>query len=46
MTASVGAVTEMVQEYGSLSTTAAFHHLGSPRLEIGNVAWVLLVAEG
>ena len=46
MTASEGVVTEMVQDWASLSSTSALHHFWSPRLEIGNVAWVMLALEG
>lgn len=46
MTASAGVVTEMVQDWSSLSLTLALHDFASPRLEIENVAWVLLSWEG
>ena len=46
MIASVGVVTEMFQEWASLSSTTALHHFRSPILEIGNVAWVFLALEG
>jgi hypothetical protein len=46
MTASAGEVTEMVQNWSSLSLTTALHCFWSPREEMGNVAWVLSVWEG
>lgn len=46
MTAFEGVVTEMVQDWVSLSSTIALHHFWSLRLEIGNVAWVPLALEG
>jgi hypothetical protein len=46
MTASTGVVTETVQCWASLSSTAALHPFWSPREEIGKMAWVLLILEG
>lgn len=46
MTASTGVVTEMVQFWALLSSTAALHPFRSPKEEIGNMAWVLLALEG
>lgn len=45
MGALAGVFTEMVQQYGSCSSSFALHCFWSPRLEMGNLTWVLSALE-